>query len=208
MLNAGVLTFQEFLMHESLPLSTLHDAILEFLRGREDSALFGAHAVNAYVNEPRMTQDIDILSVQAAELVKELRANLQKRFQIAVRIRKVESKGFRLYQVQKPRNRHLADVRIIERLPAVKSIDHIQVMAPADLIASKVVAYHQRRGQPKSGTDWRDVAMLLLTFPALKTPTGDVCDRLHKLKADPEVFKLWQELVNQEIQPPDDAEDW
>jgi hypothetical protein len=29
-------------------------------------------------------------------------------------------------------------------------------------------AFHQRRGKPKSGTDWRDIAMLLLAFPDLK----------------------------------------
>jgi hypothetical protein len=113
-----------------------------------------------------------------------------------------------LYQVQKPRNRHLADVRIIKQLPAVQSIDHIQVMAPADLIASKVIAYHHRRGKPKSGTDWRDVAMLLLAFPEFKTPTGDVFDRLHSLSDDPGVLKVWRDLVSQNIESPDDDEDW
>jgi hypothetical protein len=195
-------------MQETLPLSALHDSILEFLRGRDDIALFGAHAVNAYVHEPRMTQDIDILSVRAAETVKELQAYLRERFHIAVRIRKIQGKGFRLYQVQKPHNRHLVDVRIIEQLPAVQSIDHIQVMAPADLIASKVIAYHHRRGKPKSGTDWRDVAMLLLTFPELKTQTGDVFDRLRNLSDDPGVLEVWRELVSQNIESPDDDEDW
>jgi len=38
MLNAGVLTFQEFVMHEPLPLATIHEAVLEFLRGRDDAS--------------------------------------------------------------------------------------------------------------------------------------------------------------------------
>ena len=63
--------------------------MLEFLRGRTDAVLFGAHAVNAYVDEARMTQDVDILSPRAAELAEELRAHLSQRFQIAVRIRTV-----------------------------------------------------------------------------------------------------------------------
>ena len=155
-----------------------------------------------------MTQNIDILSIRATEIVKELQAYLRERFHIAVRVRKIPGKGFRLYQIQKPHNRHLADVRITEKLPAVQSIDHIQVMAPADLIASKVIAYHQRRGKPKSGTDWRDVTMLLLTFPELKTQKGDVTDRLHKLHTDPVVLEVWQELVSQEIEPEDDDDDW
>ena len=65
MFSADVLTFREFMMGEPLPLATLHQAVLEFLRGRDDVVVFGAQAVNAYVNEPRMTQDLDLLSTQA-----------------------------------------------------------------------------------------------------------------------------------------------
>ena len=46
----------------------------------------------------------------------------------------------------------------------------ILVLAPADLIASKVIVYHARRGQPKSGTGWRDPAVLLLAFPWSSRP--------------------------------------
>ena len=41
-LNAGVLTFKEFAMREQLPLATIHQAVLEFLRGRDDVVVFGA----------------------------------------------------------------------------------------------------------------------------------------------------------------------
>lgn len=51
MFSPGVLTFQEFAMQEALPLATLQSAVLEFLRGRDDVAVFGAQAVNAYVSE-------------------------------------------------------------------------------------------------------------------------------------------------------------
>lgn len=44
-------------MNEPLPLSTIHDAVTEFLHGRDDAVVFGATAVNACVDEPRMTQD-------------------------------------------------------------------------------------------------------------------------------------------------------
>src|SRR6266852_1741604 len=56
MLNAGVLTFKEFAMREPLPLSTIHEAVLEFLRGRDDAVVFGATAVNAYVAGRRMSK--------------------------------------------------------------------------------------------------------------------------------------------------------
>lgn len=58
MLNAEVLTFREFVTHEPLPLSRIQGAVLEFLQGRDDAVLFGAQAVNAYVTEPRATQDV------------------------------------------------------------------------------------------------------------------------------------------------------
>src|ERR1044072_6003731 len=118
MLNAGVLTFQEFAMREPLPLATLHDAVLEFLRGREDVVVFGATAVNAYVSEPRMTQDIDLMSTRAAELAEEMRAYLAERFHIAVRVRVIgDGKGFRVFQIRQEGNRHLVDLRPVPKLP-------------------------------------------------------------------------------------------
>ena len=60
-------------MREPLPLATIHEALLDFLRGRKDAVLFGAIAVNAYVSEPRMTQDIDLLSTDAKNLADEYR---------------------------------------------------------------------------------------------------------------------------------------
>src|SRR5450759_510087 len=115
MFGDGSLTFREFIMREPLPLATIHDAVL-----------FGAHAVNAYVDEPRMTQDVDILSPRAAELAEELRAYLSQRFQIAVRIRTVANGlGHRLYQIRKPRNRHLVDIRGVEGLPAHQVVEEI-----------------------------------------------------------------------------------
>ena len=58
-------------MREQLPLATIHDAVLDFLRGRSDVVVFGAQAVNAYVDEPRMSQDIDLLCTRATELSEE-----------------------------------------------------------------------------------------------------------------------------------------
>src|SRR2546423_4227185 len=123
MLNAGVLTFQEFVMREPLPLATVHEAMLDFLRGRDDVVVFGATAVNAYVNEPRMTQDIDLMSPRAAELAEELCAYLGERFHIVVRVRVIgEGKGYRIFQVRREGNRHLVDVRQVPTLPEAERI--------------------------------------------------------------------------------------
>src|SRR6266850_7954943 len=175
MLNAGILTFEEFAMREQLPLATIHEAVLEFLRGRDDAVVFGAQAVNAYVGEARMSQDIDLISTRAVELAEELRAHLSERFHIAVRVRVIGAgKGYRLFQIQKPRNRHLVDLRPAESLPSAERIEDVLVIYHPELIAYKVISYHPRRGQPKAGTDWRDLAMLLLKFPELKQEQGAV----------------------------------
>src|SRR5437867_5146251 len=99
MFGDGALTFREWAMNEPHPLATIHDAVLEFLRGRNDAVLYGAQAVNAYVSETRMTQDVDIASTRAKELAEELRRFLNQRFHIAVRVREAkEGVGFKVYQ--------------------------------------------------------------------------------------------------------------
>lgn len=188
-------------MSEPVSLAAIQRAVLEFLRGRNDVVLFGAQAVNAYVIEPRMTQDIDLLSPQANELAQTLKTYLHDRFHIAVRVRKVaQGRGYRLYHIRKEGNRHLVDVQQVSSLPNSQKISGIRVMAPADLIASKVISYQRRQGQPKSGTDWRDIAMLLLTFPELKSYTGSVQNCLQAENVEPIILKHWQEFVEQDIQ--------
>jgi hypothetical protein len=204
MLNADVLTFQEFVMHEPLPLSQIHQAVFEFLQGRKDVVLFGAQAVNAYVSEPRMTQDVDLLSVRAKDLAEELRRALSEKFHIAVRVREIKEKGFRIYQVRSEGNRHLVDLRQIDELPQTQTIENILVLSPAELIASKVVSYHSRRGKPKAGTDWRDLAMLLLRFPELKEK---VSETLQAKNVGEAVLETWAEIERQDFQFEDEDED-
>ncbi|MEW5960819.1 MAG: nucleotidyl transferase AbiEii/AbiGii toxin family protein [Chloroflexota bacterium] len=196
-------------MQERLPLATIQNAILHFLRNRDDVVVFGAQAVNAYVGEPRMTQDIDLLSPRAEELAEELRGYLGQQFHIAIRIRTVgEGGGYRLYQVQKSGNRHLVDLRAVKNLPRAHRIEQVLIMAPAELIASKVISYYHRRGKPKAGTDWRDLAMLLLKFPELKSNSSAVADGLVASGASPAILAVWQEIVATEIEPEDDEDEF
>ena len=192
-------------MSEPLPLAIVHEAVLEFLRGRADAVVFGATAVNAYVAESRMTQDIDLMSTRAAELAEELRRYLSDRFHIAVRVREVhKGKGYRVFQIQKGGNRHFVDLRSVTILPRSERISDVLVISAPELIARKVISYHKRRGQPKSGTDWRDLAMLLLTFPDLKTVEGEVAQILNTLNATEEEMVAWQDLVAQKLDLPDE----
>jgi Nucleotidyl transferase AbiEii toxin, Type IV TA system len=200
MFGDGSLTFREFAMREPLPLATIHDAVLEFLRGRTDAVLFGAHAVNAYVDEPRMTQDVDILSPRAAELAEELRVYLSQRFQIAVRIRTVAAGlGHRLYQVRKPKNRHLVDVRSIDSFPPHQLVDDVQVILPPDLICQKVVSMVSRSGTAKRIIDLADLHRLMLAFPELKTLEGTVADRLRDAGASEVALEAWRKIAVEDI---------
>jgi len=207
MLNAEVLTFQEFVMHDPLPLSKIQGAVLEFLQGREDAVLFGAQAVNAYVSDPRATQDVDILSTRAKEMAEELREYLSERFHIAVRVREVGDKGLRVYQVRREGNRHLVDVRAEKVFPPTQDFEQIRVLTPIELIISKVFSYESRRGKPKAGTDWRDLAMLLNRFPELKVANGEVRQALEDRGASTFVLDFWSGLIEQDFSVEDEDSD-
>lgn len=191
-------------MNEPLPLSKIQEAVLEFMQGRDDVVLFGAQAVNAYVSEPRATQDVDVISSRAREFAEELRDELDKRFHIAVRIREVKDKGLRLYQVRKEGNRHLVDVRIEGDLPSARIVSDIAVLAPVELIVSKILSYEARRGKPKAGTDWRDLAELLNRFPDLKTKDGEVAQVLSERNASDFAKTFWNDLVEQDLSVDED----
>lgn len=190
----------ETLAREPLPLANVQNAVLEFLRGRDDAVVFGAQAVSAYVKKPREAEEIDLVSMRTAKLATELRDYLSRRFRSELRIRKMgEGHGRRVYQALKTGNRNLVYIRPVEALPLAKRIAKVLIVAPEELIARKVIAYHQWRGQPKSDNDWRDLAMLLLTFPELKREGGPVVERLQAAGANQTMLDVWQELVAHEI---------
>ena len=191
-------------MRETLPLSKIQEAILGFLQGRKDVVLFGAQAVNAYVSEPRMTQDVDLLSNRADELAEELRAFLSEKFHIAVRVREIGDKGLRIYQVRKEGNRHLIDIRVVTEFPETEIVEDIQVLSPLELIASKIISFHSRYGKPKSWTDRRDLAVLLLQFPQLKEK---VSETLQAKNVGEAVLETWAEISSQDFQIEDEDED-
>ena len=208
-LHADTLAFREYASKEPLPLSKIQQAVLDFLRDREDVVVFGAHAVNAYVGAPRMTQDIDLLALNAPELAEALCEYLHSRFYIAVRIRRVaQGQGLRLYQVKEGGKRYLVDIRTVEHLPPSRGVAQVLIPEPATLIAQKVIAYQRRRGKPKAGTDWRDIALLLLSFPDLKQKDGLVLEQLSASQASPEAVVLWHEIVATTIEPDEEDEEF
>lgn len=201
------LTFREFMTHEELPLATVFHEVLLFLAGRTDAVLFGAHAVNAYCETERMTHDVDILSTDAAAFAELVRAHLAARFHIAVRIRQVaEERGYRIYQVRQPKNRHLVDLRQVDVLPDFREIEGVQVVGPTALVAMKVLGLTARKNRPKGDTDRADLRRLLLAFPDLKVESGAVLAHLHQMGATAAAMATWHELAASAIEPDDDDE--
>src|SRR5262249_53207876 len=113
------LTLGEFVTHEEVPLATIFREVLQFLAGRPDAVLFGAHAVNVYCEPERMTHDVDVLSTRAPALADDLRQHLLGALPVAAYLREIiPGQGYRVYQIRKPSNRHLIDVRQTEALPS------------------------------------------------------------------------------------------
>jgi hypothetical protein len=193
LLTDGPITFQEFAMQEQVPLASVFREVFTFLKGRTDTVVFGAQAVNAYCGVARMTQDIDIMSTRAATVAEELRAHLASHFHIAVRTR-LSGKGIRIYQLRKPQNRHLVDVRPVSSLPTLKNIGGVQVVAPVDLVALKVVSADTRRNEIKGVTDRLDLHRLFEKYPSLRAPSRTVSLKLHAMGATERMLELWQEL--------------
>lgn len=209
MFGDGPLMFKEFVMGEAIPLAKIHAVVIDFLRGRNDAVLFGAQAVNAYIDEVRATQDVDVMSTRAAELAEEIRKHLNDTLHIAARVRNVrDGLGYRVYQLRKPENRHLVDVRPVDAFPPSQNVEGVIVVSPPELIANKVVALHARQGTPKSGTDWRDIAVLVLAFPELKSEDGAVAERLRSAGADAAVMARWNDIVRQDIRAEADEDEF
>jgi hypothetical protein len=194
------LTFREFMTHEEVPLASIFREVLSFLAARQDAVLFGAQAVNAYCEPARMTADLDLLSTSGEDLAEALRELLASRFHLAIRVREVvPGAGYRVYQVRKPKNRHLIDVRHVQTLPTFHEIEGVRVAQPVELVALKAISIAARRGKEKELSDRLDAVRLLRTFPELKTEEGAVKTRLRELEASESALGVWTELVSQRV---------
>ncbi len=198
------LTLREYMTKEEVPLALIFREILEAVRNRQDVAVFGAHAVNAYCEPERMTQDVDLLSTQATALAEELRARLATMFPIAIRVREVvPGIGYRIYQLRTPKNRHLVDIRQVPEIPETQLHEGVSVLAPMPLVIMKVKSLARRGGKEKGLSDRLDLVRLLRVFPELRTPDAGVNENL----ASPEEQQTWNSILQMNLEP-DDDEAW
>ena len=207
LLTDAPLTLREFMTDEPVPLATIFREVLSLLATREDSVVFGAHAVNAYCEPERMTADIDVLCTDATRLAEDIRALVSERFRIAARVREVVAGGFRVYQLRKPKNRHLVDVRQVPQLPPFREIGHVRVVEPAELATMKAISIAARKGQEKGLSDRLDLHRLLRAFPDLRAENGPIPARLAALGADAAALAAWREVVHAPLEVDDDDDD-
>jgi hypothetical protein len=207
LLTDGPLTVREFMTDEQVPLAAIFREVLSHLATRTDAVVFGAHAVNAYCEPERMTADIDVLCTDAARLAEDLRALVAERFHIATRVREVVPGGFHVYQLRKPKNRHLMDIRQVSKLPPFREIGHVRVVEPVELAAMKAIAIAARKGQEKGLSDRLDLHRLLRAFPDLRDEIGPVPARLAALGADAAALTAWRDVVRAPLDVDDDDDD-
>ena len=203
-------SFREMARREELPLALVFQEIRDAIVNRTDVVLFGAHAVNAYCEPDRATQDVDVMSTNAAALAQELRDRIGGKFHAAVRIRVIEEgRAYVVYQLRKgEKNRKLVDVRQEDVLPGV-FVDHgVQVVEPATLIAMKVASMVERASRPKGMTDAADTYRLLTVFPELKERGGSVEAQLARMGASRLIIDAWYDLVKAPTPIDVEDEDW
>jgi hypothetical protein len=151
-------TFREFVDKERPTAEEIQGEVLHFIQSRKDVVLVGAWAVNAYVDEQRQTQDVDLIAFDAQDLIYKLKEHLHERLHIAVRVRK-SVHGFRLYQIRAKGNRHLVDIRE-SKLPTNLFINGIPVVDINVLIEMKEESAHDRGHKAKGKTDMADLIRL------------------------------------------------
>jgi len=196
-------------MREPVPLFQVQAAIFEFCRGRGDVTVFGAQAVNLYVDDPGMTGDVDLLSPTPKTTAEALARFFHDRLGFATRVQEVKpDRGYRVYQPRKEGKRHLADVRIAD-MPLDDAVerDGVRYVSPALAVAMKVCAYAKRRLAPKGATDLADLRRLLLAHPELRDETGPVACALDHLSDDPSTRALWREPASAPPVSDDDVDD-
>jgi hypothetical protein len=207
LLTDGPLTLREFMTDEQVPLAAIFREVLSHLATRTDTVVFGAHAINAYCEPERMTADIDLLCTDAARLAEDIRALFSERFHIAARVREVVPGGFRVYQLRKPKNRHLVDIRQVSTLPPFREVERVRVVEPVELAAMKAIAIAARKGQEKGLSDRLDLHRLLRAFPDLRDELGPVPPRLMALGADAAALAAWRDVVRAPLDVGDDGND-
>lgn len=181
-------------MNEKVPLAEIFRLVFTILSERDDITVYGSQALNVYVEPPRMTEDIDIFSLDAADLAETLREAINRTFHIAIRIRRsADGKGLRLYQTSKESRRHLIDVRPTSELPPTVRMNGIAVVIPAVLAAMKAIASVERHDLLAREQDVLDLRRLLVAIPDLRTDP-DVEEHLRNFGASPAALARWTEL--------------
>ena len=126
-----------------------------------------------------------------------LRDFLNQRFHIAVRVRDVrEGLGYRIYQVQKPKNRHLVDLRPVAEMPPAQRVNEVLVVTPPELrhetwFNEETYAALREAGAALCVAESEDLAT-----PPVRTASFGYF-RLRRLDYDESALRKWAEIVKE-----------
>jgi hypothetical protein len=145
----------------SVLTETIQREILDFLDGRKDIVLWGAQAVNAYIDDPneqRYTHGVDIQAMDAGAVADAIKMRLETAFSLTIKL--VVGKRF-VSLWDKQGKRKLMDINRTEVLPPFIVIDGVQVITKEELIKGKQQsAASPHRNKLKKQQDLIDLARL------------------------------------------------
>lgn len=207
MFGDGSLSFQEFIAKEPHPIWVVQDVIFEALENRVDVVMTGSHAVNAYVDEARWAEDVDVLARDTKAVAQQLADYIEARLPMELEVtHAVKRDALIVRQANRDRGRRFVHVHEVAEFPAYRVIQGVRVLEPAITVAHKMLTLARRWSSATAGIDRRDVAYMLLAFPEFKNMEGPVSDAFAELEASPKTMELWKEIVEAPLLPEDDDE--
>ncbi|HVT44879.1 MAG TPA: nucleotidyl transferase AbiEii/AbiGii toxin family protein [Thermoanaerobaculia bacterium] len=186
----------------------MQEVIFSFCADRPDVTVFGAQAVNLYTRVPRMSEDVDLLASDPAAAAEALAGRLGEELHVATRVREIRAGvAYRVFQVRKEGDRHLADVRLRMPLGETTVRDGIRYVSLVDLVAMKVLALSARGSAPKGATDLADLRRLLLSHPEIRSSEAGVTDTIRRFGGSVHAVEAWAELLAAPLVSDEDADE-
>ena len=187
-------------MNETVSISLIQEAVLEFMQDRDDAIVFGAPAVNAYVDEPRMSQDVDIMALNAETLAEDIRSLLNDRFKMVVRVRSIANgRGLRIWYLPDSQTPKSPSCQYSQRgycsVRSTRRTDFGAAASGIDCAKTKIISMTSRSKMAKGMTDAADLRRLLITFSDLKVEHGAVSEVLNGKIVSSEVLETWRHPV-------------
>lgn len=155
------MTMQEYQDKTVVTKEMIQREVFRFLKGRKDTVLVGAWAVNSHtpLEDERQTSDIDFMTTNIKELAVLASAHINAALGIAA-FGQAFPRLVRIYRKVDDKEQGLIDVIWTEALPDFVVIGDCQIATVEALIQMKTIASEQRQDEAKRLTDLADIVRL------------------------------------------------